>query len=243
MNRLNQIYHVARCGSTLLTALVSNCERTFSEPSWTHGLFGTKICPDEITDYYGSIVKLQSIATRIGFKPTGPKVFLYRPLAQYLYKMSTCSTDWIDNRKQLYGTWWDQIKGQELNHLEPETILQLHAIFWSACVLEMQKTDNVLWIESNTFFSNKEETAKQVLAHFDKKGTPEMEFSSVNVKSLNLNGGKIDPLSKYITESIQNVSTTHGIVDTTIALENNQINNTLQWAYSNLPVDLKLYFL
>jgi hypothetical protein len=229
-SELYQIYHVARCGSTLLTSLLSNCQQTFSEPPWTHGLFNNTKCPDEITDYYDSIVKFQSIATIIAFKPPGPKVFLYRPLDQYLVKMTTCSDEWIAGRKQLYGTWWKEIKGTELSHLEPETILQLHAIFWAACVLKMKKTEDVLWIKSNDFFLNKEDTAKQVLDHFGKKESPNMEFSNIDVKALRLNGSEIKPLSDY--KISPPVPDNHGIIESHSV---EQIFNTVEWANANIP--------
>lgn len=241
-NQLYQIYHVARCGSTLLTALLSNCEKTFSEPACTQSLFNTNSCPADVTEYFGSIVKLQSIATRIGFKPPGPKVFLYRPLSQYLQKMSEAEVGWIDNRKNLYGRYFPTIQGTELI-IEPETIMQLHTIFWASCVLEMQKFDDVLWIRSNDFFLNKESIAKQVLSHFSIEGTPDARFASINVKNLKLNNtGKIQPFEFYNNDSVEIASDTQGILDTSLSLENTQIVKTVNWAKENILIDASFYY-
>lgn len=238
-----QIYHVARCGSTLLTALLSNCEKCYSEPQWTVDyLFTNNLFNNELLQNCGSIVKMQSIATRAGFKPTGAKVFLYRPLAQYLYKMTEVTTDWIENRKELYGQFFSKIQGEELI-LEPENMMQLHTIFWASCVLEMQKYDDVLWIKSNDFFENKESVAKSVLSHFGKQGNPDMRFSEINVKSLNLNrSGQIQPFESYITESTEYVSSDRGIILTETALQNTQIYETVEWAKSNIPLDTTFYY-
>jgi hypothetical protein len=240
-NNLCQIYHVARCGSTLLTALVSNCANTYSEPSWTKLLFLANKCPEEIKEHFGSIVKLQSIATRIGFKPHGPKVFIYRPLDQYLQKMSEMSPEWINYRKELYGQYFSVIQGTELL-IEPTDILQLHSIFWASCVIEMQNTTEVLWIKSNDFFQNKEETAKNVLKHFEKQGNPDMRFANINVKQLKLNGGLVRPFEQYTTESNEYVTNNHGLIRTETALENTKIFDTIEWAKLNIPVNQSLYY-
>ena len=237
-----QIYHVARCGSTLLTSLISNCGKTYSEPKWAHTLFMSDSCPNEISEHYGSIVKFQSINISIGFKPAGPKVFLYRPLAQYLHKMTGVDSDWIEKRKNLYGQYFTKIQGKELI-IEPKTIMQLHSIFWASCVIEMQKLENVLWIKSNDFFLDKEGIAKNVLTHFGKKGEPDMRFANVNVKQLKLNGdGQIRPFDSYITETTEYVTGDHGLIGSSLALENPTILETIEWAKLNMPLDPIFYY-
>lgn len=236
--KMYQIYHVARCGSTLLASLLSNTATTYSEPHWAHTLNGATSIPEDISQFNNSIIKFSSITTSIGFKPAGPKVFLYRPLAQYLYKMNSCNKDWIDNRKQLYGEWFTEIQGTELV-LEPDTMMQLHTIFWASCVLEMQKYEDVLWIKSNDFFLDKEGTAKQVLSHFGKEGELEMGFASINVKLLKLNGP--DPINRASSYNAELVTGSHGVIKTDQALSLEQINNTVEWAKSNIPVDPNFY--
>lgn len=243
-----QIYHPARCGSTLLTALISNCAKTYSEPNWTDLLYSYFI-PEKLIEYNNSvrsIVKMQSIVTRIGLKPIGPKVFLYRPLAQYLQKMSEVAPNWIEKRKFMYGTHFVKIQGTELI-IEPETIMQLHTIFWASCVLEMKKYDDVLWIRSNDFFLNKENTAKQVLTHFGLAGEPDMRFASINVKALNLNGnlsgaGEIQPFEYYDTELVEQVTDDRGIIETSTCLETQQIVETIEWAKQNIPLNYDFYY-
>lgn len=242
-NNLYQIYHVARCGSTLLSALLSNCCQTFSEPRWTKDLFLADSCSEAVIQNFGSIVKMQSISTRIGFKPPGPKVFLYRPLAHHLLKMSEATVDWINTRKEIYGKYFLALQGNELL-LEPETIMQLHTIFWASCVIEMKKTEDVMWIRSNDFFTDKEGTARAVLEHFGIDGDPDMRFSQINVKSLRLNGGgiPIQPFEDYITETTETISDDRGIISTEIALENSQIVETIEWAKENIDLDSTLYY-
>lgn len=243
MNDVNlyQIYHVARCGSTLLSSLLSSCTPTYSEPHWAHTLDNAKSLPPEIVEYNRSVVKFSSITTSIGFKPEGPKVFLYRPLVQYLLKMEECGKDWLEARKQLYGRFFDQILGQSLRHLYPNDAMQLHTIFWTSCVLEMQKSDNVLWIKSNDFFLNKESTARQASSHFEIEGNPDMRFATINTKSLGLNNnGKIQPFEYY--ETVERVTDNRGIIETPTALENQQIVDTVEWAKLNIPLNPELYY-
>ena len=238
---LYQIYHVARCGSTLLTSLLSSCAPTYSEPHWAHTLDNAKFISPDILEYKQSIVKFSSITTRIGFKPEGPKVFIYRPLAQYLLKMEECGKGWLENRKHLYGTFFDQILGESLKHLYPNDARQLHTIFWASCVLEMQKFDDVLWIKSNKFFLNKENIAKQVLTHFKIEESPDMRFSTINVKSLRLNNnGRIQPFEYYKTG--ENVPDNRGIIETKTALENQQIFETIEWSKLNISLNPELYY-
>lgn len=238
-----QIYHVARCGSSLLTAILSNCAYTYSEPQHTKSLFLSNSLSTEMIHYNGSIIKMQSIGSRIAFKPEGPKVFLYRPLSQYLQKMTEVTTEWLAKRKDIYGEYFIAIQGTELP-LEPENIMQLHTIFWSSCVIEMQKTRDVLWIKSNDFFSNKEVTAKSVLTHFGLEGNPDLRFADINVKSLFLNGKTtpIEPFESYITEDTEYVTGDRGIIDTSTALENPLIFETIEWAKSNIPLNADLYY-
>lgn len=234
-----QIYHTARVGSTLLTSLLSSLGNAYSEPSWTKDLLNVSELPDTISNHYGSIVKFQSINTRVGFKPPGPKVFLYRPLSQYLYKMNTCTDEWIDGRKKMYSEWYEQIKGEELKGFFPENIMQLHAIFWAASLIEMQKSQDVLWIQSNDFFLNKELIANQVFNHFNIDANPEMRFANIDVKTLKLNM-KDEPISfnNYTNFNLINTST-HGIIKSVDALKNEQISKTIEWANLVIPIDYK----
>lgn len=235
-----QIYHTARVGSTLLTSLLSSSGNAYSEPGWTKELLNTDQLPTTISKYYGSIVKFQSINTRVGFKPEGPKVFLYRPLAQYLYKMSTCTPEWIQGRKEMYSEWYEQIKGEELQGFFPENIMQLHAIFWAASVIEIQKSKDVLWIQSNDFFSNKELIATKVFDHFNINATPDMRFANINVKLLKLNM-KDSPISFDNYRDAEPISTlsTYGIIESTDAVKISQIYDTVEWAKNSIPIDTK----
>ena len=235
--KLCQIYHVARCGSTLITSLLSATAPTYSEPVWGHSLNGVLSTPENIHQYNGSIVKFSSINTSIGFKPEGPKVFLYRPLVQYLSKMEQCGRPWLEIRKQIYGTHFDQIRKKELESLYPENAMQLHTIFWASCILEMQKYNDVLWIQSNDFFLNKEPIAKKVLGHFEISGEPDMRYAKVNVKKLKLNGEEISPFEQYNT--VESCSTDYGIIENSQGLENDQILETIEWAKCRIPFDFK----
>ena len=238
---LYQIYHVARCGSTLLTSLLSSCAPTYSEPYWAHTLDDDKSTSPDILAYKQSIVKFSSIATTREVKPKGPKVFLYRPLAQYLLKMEECGKEWLETRKHLYGTFFNQIFCGSLQHLYPTNARQLHTIFWASCVLKMQKIDNILWINSNEFFLNKQNIAEQVLSHFKIEESPDMRFSTINVKSLRLNNnGRILPFEYYQTRD--GVADNRGIIYTKNALENTQIFETIKWAKLNIPLNPELYY-
>lgn len=242
--QLCQIYHVARCGSTLLAALVSSAADTYSEPRWAHSLNNASEIPEDLYQYHGSIVKFSSITTSIGFKPEGPKVFLYRPLSQYLEKMDQCGRPWLEVRKQIYGPVFDRICGTALKDLYPENAMQLHAIFWASCVIEMQKTEDVLWIKSNDFFADKEATATQVLAHFGKDGDPDMRFASVNVKKLGLNSTIIQPLQYYIDNNfeVEAVTKSHGIIENQSEEYQEELEKTLKWAKIYIPVDEEHFY-
>ena len=84
-HNVKQIYHVARGGSTLMTSLLSAVATCYLEPPNGIDIANSGDVPEYLKD---TVVKFQSLALMKPILLTGKKVFLYRPLAQHLQKIT-----------------------------------------------------------------------------------------------------------------------------------------------------------
>jgi len=142
------IFNTSRCGSTLLTCLLSKSVTSYSEPDWLH----------EICDIQDMSKKIEMI-----------KQF-HKPNTLIKYSSMHCDVaPHLDCKKVfLYRNFDDHLK--KLNP-HPQT-KHYEATFWNERFTHMLKSQDVLFIESNYFLNNQQEIAKKVCNHFNIEYVP-----------------------------------------------------------------------
>jgi len=226
---INQIYHTSHCGSTLMATLLANSTTVYCEPQWTSSLLDCKLNLDNVT------IKFGSGWCPFSNKLPGKKVFLYRKLKHHLFKIK--SSHYIDS---IISTKYEH----HLTHCHPtlkefqfQTDLEKIAFMWLNNVQWVKEVNDVLWVESNSFFENKKETMNLVCDHFKLARVKNFELSNVYVKSFGLIGNE-----KAINEAeIPNLGTvktlypSFGVVETDLVLYDNEINDKIIWVESVFP--------
>ena len=108
---------------------------------------------------------------------------------------------------------------------------------WLNNVQWISDVDDVLWIEANSFFENKQKTMDKVCDYFNLDRVKNYELSNVYVKSFGLIGNE-----KAINESeIPNLGTvktlypSFGVVETDLVLCDTEINDKILWVESLFP--------
>jgi hypothetical protein len=186
MNKINirQIYHTSHCGSTLMATLLTNSTVVYAEPSWIHNLIQNDKLVGELTD--NTVIKFQSSFCHYSGHLSGKKVFLYRKLKHHLYKIKTSNyTDSIISSKYEY----------HLHHCHPslkeyqfDSDLEKIVFIWLNIIQWISDTPEILWIETNSFLSNKKETIVIVCDHFEIDRVKNFDLSNFYVKSFGLLG-------------------------------------------------------
>lgn len=222
MATLNSIYHTARCGSTLLVALLSAAAPAYAEPPWAVPLWLDGA--DLPSARQGAIVKVPSLAI---FHRTllGPKVFLYRPLAQHIAKYKTLPASWLAQRRSMIEEY--------IGDVDFNGNTQAFASLW-ARQLELALSADCLMIASNRLFQAPAETAVNVLDHFGIDGKPDLRFIDVNVKALELIG-QTDPIAFPLRRSVARVDADHGLFRTDEAMQDPSIKAAVEWVEDRFP--------
>jgi hypothetical protein len=206
-------------GSLLST--VTNC---YLEPP--HGIEMAKT-GNVYDQYKDCVVKFQSLSLINPILLGGKKVFLYRPLSQHLHKIKSVQDYWM------------QIRAQQLRTMlnddgiwNPSSDLELIAYHWVTSVKEMMKHQDVLWIQSNEFFQNKQGVIDNVCAHFGLPIVTDYSLSPVNVKHMDLNGkDHVCEAAISDTQGVERVTSNHGIILTSTDDEILEICETVNRLY------------
>ena len=222
MYTIRSIYHTARCGSTLLTSLLSSVNSSFAEPNWCRDFWENGNPIPELRD--GAIVKFPSLTIFHHISP-GPKVFLYRPLSQHLLKYKTLDKSWLTNRET-------NIK-EYVSEDEYNGSTQLFAALWAKQV-NAALSMNAYFIQSNDLFRDPKTTALKVIEYFDLSGEPDLRFAKINVKSIQING-QGDPIIYPSRSNIIEVPENHGVLETEKSMSYRLIASTVEWVESNFP--------
>jgi hypothetical protein len=218
-DKIHQIYHVARCGSTLLTYMLSEIVQSYSEPDWAKSLL-LGSTPVNITDTFrDTVVKFPSLVSSLPIRFNGNKVFLYRPLSQHLCKIKSVDPIWIRSRANKIN---QLLKNNTVNPLLGEGIFdELDAVarIWILSVFQMRNTDDVLWLETNDLFTNKKDSVIKVCKHFGLSPTRSLHDTMVDVKKSRFVGHN-DPLNKVASTSqlVYTPYSSYGIIETHLAL-------------------------
>ena len=144
---INQIYHTSHCGSTLMATLLANSTTVYCEPTWSSSLLDGKLNLDNVT------IKFGSGWCPFSNKLPGKKVFLYRKLKHHLFKIK--SSHYIDS---IISTKYEHhltYCHPTLKEFQFQTNLEKIAFMWLNNVQWVKEVNDVLWIESNSFFENK----------------------------------------------------------------------------------------
>ena len=226
---INQIYHTSHCGSTLMATLLANSTTVYCEPTWSSSLLDGKLNLDNVT------IKFGSGWCPFSNKLPGKKVFLYRKLKHHLFKIK--SSHYIDS---IISTKYEHhltYCHPTLKEFQFQTNLEKIAFMWLNNVQWISDVDDVLWIEANSFFENKQKTMDKVCDYFNLDRVKNYELSNVYVKSFGLIGNE-----KAINESeIPNLGTvktlypSFGVVETDLVLCDTEINDKILWVESLFP--------
>lgn len=222
--KINQIYHTSHCGSTLMATLLANSTIVYCEPSWSENLLLNQDL--EITNV---TIKFGSGWCPFSNNLPGKKVFLYRKLGHHLFKIK--SSHYIDS---IISTKYEH----HLNHCHSslkefqfKTDLEKIAFMWLNNVQWIRDVDNILWIESNSFFKDKKETMDLVCDHFNLNKIKNYELSNVYVKSFGLIGNE-----KSINEAeipnlgqVKTLYPSYGAVESDLIRYDIEINNIVSW--------------
>jgi hypothetical protein len=181
---INQIYHTSHCGSTLMATLLTGSAVVYCEPPWTQNI----LLNDDVQipeDIGNIVIKWGSGWCPFSNKLPGQKVFLYRKLKQHLFKIKSYYMDNIISTK--YENHLNHCHSS-IKEYQPKTHLEKIAFMWLNNVTWLKEVDDVLWLESNSFFKNKKETMDLVCDHFELNPINNFELSNVYVKSFGLIG-------------------------------------------------------
>jgi len=235
-NKVYQIYHVARCGSTLLTSLLSTVTTAYSESSWTKSLLIGIDPYKNIESVYGSVVKFPSMVSCYTTDFPGEKVFLYRPLAQHLCKMKSVEPMWIQSRLKRIDYIFREHNHQKLSDWKFKNDLDKITYMWLCSVFRMLNDPNILWIQTNDFLKEKQQTLDAICNHFNLSQVTDLSLSDINVKKSGLNA-KDTPVNDRVKEIdyVEYVLPSYGIIETQLALYDEDIKTRVKMVENMYP--------
>jgi hypothetical protein len=124
--------------------MLSRSIPTITEPDWTHKAIDISDLNEKINfinDHHeeGILVKYTSLICDVMPDVSGKKIFLYRNFEEHLRKLAQ----------------------------KPNFIIQKEAIFWSQRFLWATISYDTLYVQTDYFLKNREDTAKLVCDHFE----------------------------------------------------------------------------
>lgn len=230
---INQIYHTSHCGSTLMATLLANSTVVYAEPSWIHNLIQNNKLVEELTD--NTVIKFQSSFCHYSGHFAGKKVFLYRKLKHHLYKIK--SSNYIDS---IVSSKYEY----HLHHCHPllreyqfDSDLEKIAFMWLNIIQWISETPDILWIETNSFLSNKKETMDIVCDYFEIDRVKNFELSNFHVKSFGLLGKETSINETVIPHlgQVKSLYPSYGIVEDDLCNQYDDINDLISGVKSEMP--------
>ena len=191
------IFHTSNCGSTLLATLLRNSIETYSEPTWIDKIYLQKT--DEFLEEYNyekwddivkrkklfhkdnTLVKYPSYASFLSNVVTGKKIFLYRDLRDHMEKITSQDKGNTLFRRISYH--YEIFKLRNLYpDVKPKNDIQKMAFVWAHHLLDISKSQNVLFLKSNDFFLHPIEIVNKVTKFFDITPVKDFDPLSFHVK-------------------------------------------------------------
>lgn len=239
---INHIFHTSHCGSTLLSSMLSSVAKVYSEPSWTHEFFRShSVDFHKNLEQYSddSIIKYPSGLCNFAPETEGKKVFLYRNLRNHLFHILLKYRDYPIS---YYYEYFLKYTHPKLKNLEMKSDGHKHVWLWANRFLWMLESKDVLFINTNNFLKNKQDTLGLVCNFFNLQIPTNFEFENYNVKSLKLNHNdlelcKVTP--NYSHRSV--IYPSYGIIPDEICFYDEEVYDLTIWAQENIksiPVEL-----
>jgi hypothetical protein len=216
-----------------MATLLANSTIVYAEPSWVNNLIQNDKLIEELID--NTVIKFQSSLCHYSGHLSGKKVFLYRKLKHHLYKIKT--SNYIDS---IVSTKYEY----HLNHCHPSlkeyqfhTDLEKIAFIWLNIIQWISETPDILWIETNSFLSNKKETMDIVCDYFEISRVKNFDLSNFYVKSFGLLG-KETSINEAVIPHLGEMKTlypSYGIVEDDLIMFDNEISSIVSWVGSSFP--------
>ena len=232
--KINQIYHTSHCGSTLMATLLANSTIVYAEPKWSENIFLNENL-EYLKNINNTVIKFGSGWCPFSKKLSGKKVFLYRKLKHHLYKIKT--SNYIHS---IISTKYEH----HLNYCHPSlkecqfhSDLEKIAFMWLNNIQWINESSDVLWIETNSFLSNKKETMDNVCDYFEIDRVKNFELSNFYVKSFGLLG-KETSINEMVIPHLGEVKTlypSYGIVEDDLCNQYDDITSLISWVKSEMP--------
>ena len=230
---INQIYHTSHCGSTLMATLLANSTIVYAEPSWVNNLIQNDKLIEELID--NTVIKFQSSLCHYSGHLSGKKVFLYRKLKHHLYKIKT--SNYIDSIVSTKYEYHLNHCHSSLKEYQFHTDLEKIAFIWLNIIQWISETPDILWIETNSFLSNKKETMDIVCDYFEISRVKNFDLSNFYVKSFGLLG-KETSINEVVIPHLGEMKTlypSYGIVEDDLIMFDNEISSIVSWVGSSFP--------
>jgi hypothetical protein len=115
--------------------------------------------------------------------------------------------------------------------------LEKIAFIWLNIIQWISETPDILWIETNSFLSNKKETMDIVCDYFEIARVKNFDLSNFYVKSFGLLG-KETSINETAIPHLGEVKTlypSYGIVEDDLVAFDDEINSIISWVVSSFP--------
>jgi hypothetical protein len=233
-----QIYHTSHCGSTLLISLLSEVIPSYSEPSWSHEIYGSIDInfQEKIKEYNNCIIKLPSALCHYAVQTQSKKVFLYRNLKNHLFKLILLNND-PDHYINWYYDYFLQNIHPNLKGIDFNTSGKKHVFLWANRIFWMSESQNCYTINANHFFSNKKQCLSDICNFLNIKEVKNFFHQEYNVKEIGMNRNEIE-LSKVIPskKNAQVAYPSYGIIEDAVCLQYEKIMELVNWTKDNIDI-------
>jgi len=176
------IYHTSHCGSTLLTALLGQRTKAYSEPNFSmfapkKEVLGYDLDDKNLNDFFtflndcpeydNIVVKISSQQNMVSIFNKNKKVFLYNNLKRHLSKYLSYRKAVSKYYPNLFDTMtntphpkliWDF----EKSYLRKPDLGKISVFMWAHSLLWLKESVKCLWINSEEFYFDREETMKKI---------------------------------------------------------------------------------
>lgn len=240
---INQIFHTSHCGSTLMASLLKSSSKVYTEPAWTHTFWNPNnrtVFNRMMKDYEsGSVIKFPSPLCNYASNFPGKKIFLYRSLRRHVFKIKHLRFSYHSSgMRSIINNYYDyNVKNchPTLREVSPETDLKKTVFMWANKIQWMSEVEDVLWIESNDFFSNKKETMDRVCEHFELPHVTDFSLASVYVKGIGMNHSDVQ-LDKVVPDmtKARYLYPSFGIVENEICNHDSEIRDLMAWVEESM---------
>jgi hypothetical protein len=190
--------------------------------------------------YDGSIIKFPSPLCNFSSHFYGEKIFLYRKLKHHLFKRKTQRGYNARDPIKYIISWAHEHHTKychpSLRDIKFDTDLKIMIFMWANKIQWMKDSNEVLWIESNSFFENKKKTMDLVCDHFNVPHVLDYSMANIYVKNVGMNHSDIQ--LKDVVPNMENVRYLYpsfGIIEDELCNPDKEILELVDWTNNNMP--------